>query len=144
MTRLSTRQRGVNKLDSTLSLASMIDSIPTWVEGAECGADPDAWFSDDPLDKLEAKAACLRCPFRRECQEYGESQSFGIYGGIDQGERNAFVSVDMREDRDGDAMRARRAAAIELRRTEGLSPRKIAARLGITYAAARYAIRDAA
>jgi hypothetical protein len=48
-----------------------------------CTEDPDLWFSTSKADKAKAMSTCLDCPLVRECGEYGKTQHYGIWGGVE-------------------------------------------------------------
>jgi DNA-binding NarL/FixJ family response regulator len=86
--------------------------------------EPDLWFSSKRSDKAEAEAACLSCPLMRDCREYGKSQEFGIWGGVEStvNEGPSASKLDA-------AARNLRVIALT---SEGLTAPVIAERLGIT------------
>jgi hypothetical protein len=49
----------------------------------KCSDEPELWFSDDRADKVRAKAICLTCPLLAECRDYGKTQEYGIWGGVE-------------------------------------------------------------
>jgi WhiB family redox-sensing transcriptional regulator len=63
----------------------------------KCDSDPELWFSDSKADKVKAKAICLTCPLLADCREYGKSQEFGIWGGVEatpDGDRVSVAQLD--------------------------------------------------
>lgn len=54
-----------------------------------CASHPDAdmWFRDDNASIAAAKAICARCPIRDRCAEAGRDEAWGVWGGLDAGER---------------------------------------------------------
>ncbi|MGV9815776.1 WhiB family transcriptional regulator [Streptomyces cellulosae] len=56
---------------------------------AECSNNPDKWFSEDPENIAQAKAACDRCPAREECATLGEDEEYGIWGGMTPDDRRS-------------------------------------------------------
>jgi hypothetical protein len=50
-----------------------------------CTEDPDLWFSTNRADKAKAESICLDCPLMQECREYGKTQEYGIWGGVEAG-----------------------------------------------------------
>jgi WhiB family redox-sensing transcriptional regulator len=108
----------------------LLDTIPSWRQQGACATSttPDLWFSDDRAEKLAAKAVCLSCPFKRECEEYGEGQEFGIWGGVDRsaGYRARRVTTAERKS----AERAERQAAARQLLDHGLSLSEVGRRLG--------------
>lgn len=53
-------------------------------------ADPDIFFSEDAAGISRAKMTCVNCPVRLKCLQYGESQEFGIFGGLTPSERRNY------------------------------------------------------
>jgi hypothetical protein len=49
--------------------------------------DPDIFFTEDAAGIRQAKMICATCPVRSKCFEYGESEEFGIFGGLTPAER---------------------------------------------------------
>jgi hypothetical protein len=52
-----------------------------------CTTEPDRWYPSDrysPAAVVKAIAACGRCPVRRPCGVVGESEVWGVWGGIDR------------------------------------------------------------
>ncbi len=49
--------------------------------------DPDIFFSEDAAGIRQAKMICATCPVRSKCFEYGQSEEFGIFGGLTPAER---------------------------------------------------------
>lgn len=47
-----------------------------------CANDPDLWFSDHKTERRRAIELCHTCPLIRECREYGQTQEFGVWGGV--------------------------------------------------------------
>lgn len=50
-------------------------------------ADPDLFFSTDPLSINSAKKICSTCPVVAPCLLYGASIEYGIFGGLTPSER---------------------------------------------------------
>jgi WhiB family redox-sensing transcriptional regulator len=50
---------------------------------------PDIFFSEDAGGIRQAKVICANCPVRSECFKYGESEEFGIFGGLTPAERRS-------------------------------------------------------
>jgi WhiB family redox-sensing transcriptional regulator len=69
--------------------------VGNWRNAAAClRADPNLFFPVSPngraiLQAAEAKAVCARCPVRRECLEYAQTNApiDGIWGGTTPQER---------------------------------------------------------
>lgn len=65
---------------------------PEWFEDAACrGMDPDVFFPN-VLETIEedreiAKRVCANCSVRELCQDRGEDEEYGIWGGEDEDER---------------------------------------------------------
>ena len=51
--------------------------------------DPDLFFSSDAGGIRQAKMICAECPVRLECLQYGESQEYGVFGGLTPAERRS-------------------------------------------------------
>jgi len=51
--------------------------------------DPDLFFSVDAGGIRLAKMICAECPVRLECLQFGESEEFGVFGGLTPGERRS-------------------------------------------------------
>ena len=50
-----------------------------------CCADPAAGFlSDDATEREHAAQLCRGCPLLEACGDVGESERFGVFGGIDR------------------------------------------------------------
>ena len=66
-----------------------------WVSRAECkAADPELFFSDAPGASKFAKMICSQCVVRTECLAtalWGDER-FGVWGGMDAGERRKLKS----------------------------------------------------
>jgi WhiB family redox-sensing transcriptional regulator len=64
---------------------------PDWLELAACASvNPENFTSPFGVNGVaRAKAVCLRCPVRVTCLEFAlaSDQSFGIWGGLTDGER---------------------------------------------------------
>lgn len=54
-------------------------------EKLACEENPDDWFNPRLYEK--AKAACQGCPIRGECQEIGFAAEYGVFGGLDEHDR---------------------------------------------------------
>jgi hypothetical protein len=73
----------------------MPEAIPgspgTWSKRAICsGEDPDAFFPTHGDPGGRARRACANCPVRIDCLEYAvTADEWGIWGGLDQGQRRA-------------------------------------------------------
>jgi WhiB family redox-sensing transcriptional regulator len=74
----------------------VIITIPKWVDSAACTEDDAALFFPEAgrgakaltrRNEREAKAICARCPVSLLCLEYGMGDDWGIYGGLNAGER---------------------------------------------------------
>lgn len=82
---------------------------PGWEEAAVCRALPDGWSPDDwfpevPHVPAEVRAACDRCPVRREClvAAYLGGEKYGVWGGLTPDQRSRALAP---------AQAARRVAA---------------------------------
>jgi hypothetical protein len=69
-----------------------LDFTPANTEFLDSGncrtvVDPDIFFSEDAAVINRAKMTCVSCPVRLKCLQYGESQEFGIFGGLTPAER---------------------------------------------------------
>lgn len=51
---------------------------------------PDIFFSEDAAGIRQAKMICATCPVRSKCFEYGQSEEFGIFGGLTPAERKSY------------------------------------------------------
>ena len=77
-----------------------------WRYLALCGDyDPDLFFpigSSGPAvrQRARAKAVCAQCPVRRDCLEWAlaTEQPYGVWGGLDELEREALLGHDLDED----------------------------------------------
>jgi hypothetical protein len=72
-----------------------------WQENAECGkfenrSKRELFFSENPIEKAEAKQMCFMCPVRTECVKWAlESNTiWGIWGGKDEQEIRRTLSVN--------------------------------------------------
>jgi hypothetical protein len=56
----------------------------------------DAFFSDIPEEKYEAKNLCFQCPVRRDCVKFAleSKEIWGIWGGKDENEIRRTLSVN--------------------------------------------------
>ena len=57
-----------------------------WTESAACvGADPEWFFSHDPVETAAAQSLCGSCPVRAECLTHAEAvpEQHGVWGGVD-------------------------------------------------------------
>jgi len=52
--------------------------------------DPDLFFSSEAGGIRQAKMICAECPVRLECLQYGESQEYGVFGGLTPAERRSY------------------------------------------------------
>lgn len=65
----------------------------TWMKEAACrGADTNLWFPEKghQAQYKQAVAVCNRCPVRIECAEYGATEQYGIWGGMNLKQRQAW------------------------------------------------------
>jgi len=77
------------------TLAEMVAQMYAhdWKDRAVCrGLDPALFFLERGNGADQAKAACARCPVRRECLDYAiandsPGHEYGIYGGMTAAER---------------------------------------------------------
>lgn len=44
--------------------------------------DRDLWFSEDPIDQLEAVRLCHTCPIMNACRPMGTGEIHGVWGGV--------------------------------------------------------------
>lgn len=61
-----------------------------WQQAAACiGADPEWFFSPDPVETAAARSLCSSCPVKAECLAHAEGtpESAGVWGGVDLDER---------------------------------------------------------
>jgi hypothetical protein len=72
-----------------------------WQERSECGkyenrSKMELFFSENPLEKAEAKQLCFACPVRKDCVKWAlESNTiWGIWGGKDEQEIRRTLSVN--------------------------------------------------
>lgn len=72
-----------------------------WQERGECGkfenrSKIELFFSENPLEKAEAKQLCFMCPVRKDCIKWAlESNTiWGIWGGKDEQEIRRTLSVN--------------------------------------------------
>jgi hypothetical protein len=82
----------VTLLKSGLDLSLIADTPETtFMEKANCKgiSNPDIFHSDEPRDIRAAKNVCATCPVRLECFKYGETEEYGIYGGLTPSERRS-------------------------------------------------------
>jgi WhiB family transcriptional regulator, redox-sensing transcriptional regulator len=77
-----------------------------WSQGACLAEDPDLFFpvgSSGPAESQieDAKAVCARCGVRRECRTWslvpGHAE-FGVWGGLDESERQALIRNRRRQE----------------------------------------------
>lgn len=47
-----------------------------------CRELPDAWYSTSPEVAAEAVKLCGMCPVTEACRRAGESEEFGVWGGV--------------------------------------------------------------
>jgi WhiB family redox-sensing transcriptional regulator len=80
-----------------------------WQGQAACRYDPDLFFSEgDPAAPAvaaqieRAKQVCAGCPVRRACLEWAmaRNEKEGIWGGLDEGERQRARRLRMRRRRE--------------------------------------------
>jgi Transcription factor WhiB len=58
------------------------------------GDDPDAFFPSHGDPGMRAREICAACPVRADCLKYATAaDEFGIWGGLDQGERRLRAQV---------------------------------------------------
>jgi hypothetical protein len=59
---------------------------PPWQHHAACRGRSDiSWF--DPESSAAAVSECLTCPVRVECEQAGERERWGVWGGKQRGPR---------------------------------------------------------
>jgi WhiB family redox-sensing transcriptional regulator len=77
------------RLQSIAMLSADSPFLDNWCDRGLCvGADPDTFFPSHGAPGTEAMNLCTDCPVREDCLEYAtEADEFGIWGGLDQGER---------------------------------------------------------
>lgn len=58
-------------------------------EELPCSMDPELWYSTDPVEILEAKQWCRKCPLLTTCFTYAleAREGFGVWGGATAHER---------------------------------------------------------
>jgi len=89
-----------------LARAAAALSAPDWHEHGACRGDPNAddWFPRDKRERrsqpaLRARKVCFdQCPVRQLCLEHAlaHREPWGIWGGLDEKERNALFGDDRR------------------------------------------------
>lgn len=90
-----------------------------------CEANPEMWFAETSELMQEAKQACDFCPVRAECAELGETEEFGIWGGLDPEDRRA-IQRERAIKRE-----AHLAAQVRLMTSQGMSISAMSRQLGI-------------
>lgn len=110
---------------------------PDWEAAACRQVDPDLFFpvghSPGWLKQIkQAKKVCARCPVKQACLEWALStdQRFGIWGGLDEGERRTMARsrIDLARSYE---LCIEAQDFIEQRAAEGASQRTIADELGV-------------
>lgn len=69
---------------STLNMVAPAGIDRDWLARAECrDADPELWFSDNPVDIDQAYATCRACPIATTCLDWATrtNQTAGMWGG---------------------------------------------------------------
>lgn len=73
--------------DDLLTIESFLSDYRErdWIKDAACrGMDTDIFFPErgDVLAIKKAKTICDGCKVSKECLEYGDSEKFGLWGGL--------------------------------------------------------------
>lgn len=91
----------------------------------------------------QAKKVCDRCPVRSRCLEYAvdTGQNFGVWGGLDEGERLVLVRQRAEQRASGYAVCIEHQEFVERRAAEGASHREIADELGVNHTSVGRALR---
>lgn len=50
-----------------------------------CTADPDLWFNESRAEHAAALCVALDCPLLDACRKLGESERWGVWGGVNRG-----------------------------------------------------------
>lgn len=79
-----------------VSAWNFIAAIPTWQRQAACrGQGPDEFFQErrpgNNAVSAAARRVCAVCPVLAECLDYGLEEIGGIWGGVGESQRRAFV-----------------------------------------------------
>lgn len=72
----------LRELDFTPANTNFMDS-----GNCRAAQDPDIFFSEDAAGISQAKMICAECPVRLKCFQFGNSQEYGIFGGLTPAER---------------------------------------------------------
>jgi WhiB family redox-sensing transcriptional regulator len=78
-------------LSATLFAEAAADTRRTWSARGRCAQmDPELFFPPRDGDAAEARAACRACVVRLRCLAYAVAaeEPYGIWGGLDPGERH--------------------------------------------------------
>ena len=106
-----------------------------------CESEPELFFSENPTEVAEAKAACLGCPRLLTCREQGASEPWGVFGGTDPDDRGtAYVPETQAELR---AVRRVQILALAEREPD-LGPREIGRIIGVDHSTVRYVLSSIA
>ncbi|BEH00908.1 hypothetical protein brsh051_01890 [Brooklawnia propionicigenes] len=70
----------------TAALATAADH-GQFIACASWGDENNPWLSDSADDRDWAADRCRHCPVQSECADAGASESFGVWGAIDQATR---------------------------------------------------------
>jgi WhiB family redox-sensing transcriptional regulator len=77
-------------LPATLLTEAAADTRRTWSARSRCAqTDPELFFPPRDGDAAEARAICRACVVRLQCLSYAiaADEPYGIWGGLDPGER---------------------------------------------------------
>jgi hypothetical protein len=114
----TTEQNPARLQPIVMPTAAAVPSQGDWRDRGLCiGADPDTFFPSHGAPGTEAREICASCAVREDCLEYAtEADEFGIWGGLNQGERR---SLERRQRRRRTAARATAWTADTPRGDEG-------------------------
>jgi len=57
------------------------------VSAIDCNVYPDLFFATKPGLVARAKKLCAGCPIQTECQEWGRTEEYGVWGGTSARDR---------------------------------------------------------
>jgi WhiB family redox-sensing transcriptional regulator len=69
----------------TAQFSDALGKREDWMAYAVCASvDPDLWFPEHGRTDISRKARriCADCPVRAECEAFGQSERWGIWGGV--------------------------------------------------------------